>query len=408
MLKIKESCIEWIGSVPINWEINRFRYVYSIKKAKLPGVLYDENDGTMEPYLTMEYIRDKENVVPQYAKDGIHCNKQDILLLWDGSNAGEIIYDHPVGYASSTVAILSKLINIDENYAKFYLKFLEEKLRENTNGMGIPHVDGNFLKNLVFLIPTKGEQSKISQYLNSKIDMIDKIIKKINSQIIIINEYKKAIINEAVTKGLSSYVNAQEIRIGRLVDLRQGLAINAQTNYLISEEETSLALLRIADMNSGMKEVFMKEKTPKQYIANKEDIIYTRTGQIGLVFRNQEGVVHNNCFRVIPKDEKQLSKRYLYWVLKSDKFYQYANMLAVGSAQSDLAHSSFKQISVTLFNLKEQELIANYLDKKCKEIDDLIKNKQEQIEKMEQYKKSLIYEYVTGKKRVKGAEELYG
>ena len=147
MSKIKESYIEWIGTVPINWEINRFRYVYLIKKAKLPDVLYDENDGTMEPYLTMEYIRDKENVVPQYAKDGIHCNKQDILLLWDGSNAGEIIYDHPVGYAPSTVAILSKLRNIDENYAKFYLKFLEEKIRENTNGMGIPHVDGNFLKN---------------------------------------------------------------------------------------------------------------------------------------------------------------------------------------------------------------------------------------------------------------------
>ena len=83
-------------------------------------------------------------------------------------------------------------------------------------------------------------------------------------------------------------------------------------------------------------------------------------------------------------------------------------MLAVGSAQSDLAHSLFKQISITLFNLKEQELIANYLDKKCKEIDDLVEDKQKQIEKMEQYKKSLIYEYVTGKKRVKGAEELYG
>jgi type I restriction enzyme S subunit len=176
----------------------------------------------------------------------------------------------------------------------------------------------------------------------------------------------------------------------------------------MSDEKTSLALLRIADMNSGIKEIFMSEKTPEQYIAKKEDIIYTRTGQVGLVFRNQEGVVHNNCFRVFPKDEAELTKNYLYWVLKSDIFFQYANLLAWGSAQSDLSHSSFKKIEITLFPIEEQNLIVKYLENKFSQIEELIKEKKLQIEKIEIYKKSVIYEYVTGKKRVKGAEELYG
>ena len=83
-------------------------------------------------------------------------------------------------------------------------------------------------------------------------------------------------------------------------------------------------------------------------------------------------------------------------------------MKAVSSAQPKLNKEDVKTIKIFIPPLDKQKQIVDYLDKKCKEIDNLIYDKQKQIEKMEQYKKSLIYEYVTGKKRVKGAEELYG
>ena len=105
------------------------------------------------------------------------------------------------------------------------------------------------------------------------------------------------------------------VRLGKLVDLKQGLAINSHTNHLVCDHETSLALLRIADMPTKRKVVFMDENTPDRYIAVEDDIIYTRTGQVGLVFTGQKGVVHNNCFRVIPIDEQTLSRKYLFWVL---------------------------------------------------------------------------------------------
>ena len=76
-----------------------------------------------------------------------------MLLLWDGSNAGEIIFDHPAGYASSTTAILRLRVEQDAFFLKYYMKFLETELRKNRNGMGIPHVDGNFLKKQKLLSP---------------------------------------------------------------------------------------------------------------------------------------------------------------------------------------------------------------------------------------------------------------
>lgn len=154
----------------------------------------------------------------------------------------------------------------------------------------------------------------------------------------------------------------QYIKLGELVDLKQGMAINAKSNHLVSQEETDLALLRIADMPTKSKTIFMDINTPKRFIASEKDIIYTRTGQVGLVFRNQYGVVHNNCFRVYPLDEKKLDRDYLYWALKLKPIYVWANNIAGGSAQPDLPHSSFKKMKIPFVEIEEQKKIASILN----------------------------------------------
>lgn len=153
------------------------------------------------------------------------------------------------------------------------------------------------------------------------------------------------------------------IKLGELVELKQGMAINSKSNHLVSDEETELPLLRIADMPTKAKTIFMSMETPNRFIAKPEDIIYTRTGQVGLVFRNQYGVVHNNCFRVYPKDSNILDKSYLYWTLKLPSIYTWANNIAGGSAQPDLPHTSFKQIRIPVFELNKQKEIASIMDK---------------------------------------------
>lgn len=99
------------------------------------------------------------------------------------------------------------------------------------------------------------------------------------------------------------------LEIGELVTLRQGFAINKKTNYHISEKSTNLPLLRIGDMKDGAFKVFVRDTIPDKFIAKKSDVIYTRTGQVGAVFRGQLGVIHNNCFTVNTKDENYSPSR---------------------------------------------------------------------------------------------------
>ena len=179
------------------------------------------------------------------------------------------------------------------------------------------------------------------------------------------------------------------ISLGKLVDLKQGMAINKKSNHLVSEKETSLPLLRIADMATKSKTIFMDEKTPTRFIASKDDLIYTRTGQVGLVFRNQYGVVHNNCFRVMPKSDVKLDISYLYWVLKLKSISKYANLIASGSAQPDLPHGSFKKIKIPMFDIVIQKKISRILD----EYESLIHNNNKRIKIIEQMAEELYKEW---------------
>ena len=179
------------------------------------------------------------------------------------------------------------------------------------------------------------------------------------------------------------------IQLGNLVELKQGMAINAKSNHLVSKEETPLALLRIADMPTKSKVIFMSENTPERFIASEDDIIYTRTGQVGLVFRKQQGVVHNNCFRIIPNSEEKLDKGYLYWYLSLSSIRNFANSIASGSAQPDLPHSTFKKIRIWLPQITSQKKIAKILD----QYELLIENNNKRIRLLEQMAENLYKEW---------------
>lgn len=179
------------------------------------------------------------------------------------------------------------------------------------------------------------------------------------------------------------------VPIGELVTLRQGFAINKNTKHHISDEPTDLPLLRIADMKDKAQNVFVKDTIPSNFIAKPEDIIYTRTGQVGLVFTDQYGVIHNNCFTVTANDRKTLDRYYLYYVLQSDEFYSAANNLASGAAQPDLPHGAFRSIEIPVPPLESQRRIAEIL----KGHDNLIENNQKQIKLLEEAAQRLYKEW---------------
>lgn len=180
-----------------------------------------------------------------------------------------------------------------------------------------------------------------------------------------------------------------KVEVGKLVNLCQGFAINKKSKHHISEEPTKLNILRIGDMKENKFSVYAKDTIPEKFIAREKDIIYTRTGQVGLVFRKQYGVVHNNCFTVSTKDEEILNQEYIYYALQEKSFYEEAISRAIGAAQPDLTHKSFNSIKIFLPPIEKQIRITQILDV----YNNFIENNQKQIKLLEEAAERLYKEW---------------
>ena len=174
----------------------------------------------------------------------------------------------------------------------------------------------------------------------------------------------------------------REVKIGDITNLYQGLAINKKTNYLLVEKST-LPLLRIKDLQENTEEFFINDKeAPKKCIANEDDLIFTRTGIVGMVFMGKKGVVHNNCFRIVPKNDEVYLPFY-YHYFNRESIRDYLTNISAGSVQPDMNHTIFKTVKVPFPPLKEQKAIAEVLSSLDDKID-LLHRQNKTLEEMAQ------------------------
>ncbi len=176
--------------------------------------------------------------------------------------------------------------------------------------------------------------------------------------------------------------------IGELVELAQGVAINAKTKHVLSNEDEGIPLLKINNLiNDTIDQYANPNLVPEKSIIHKNDVIFTRTGQVGEVFKNKFGILHNNSFKVIPNEKLHWS--YLYWYLKDRRVYNYVQKVAAGSVQKDLNHGAFKTIEFKYPKvIEEQKAIANILTA----FDDKIENLQAQNKTLEQTAQTIFKE----------------
>lgn len=409
---MKNSGVEWIGEIPEDWESIRLKYIYSTTKAKLPKQFYD--DKNLTPYLSMDFIRDSINTEPVYAKDGDYCSEEDILILWDGSNAGEIVFNHPAGYAPSTTAILKKLSTQSlPVYDKFYLKALEDDLRRNTNGMGIPHVNGSYLNNSLFLLPPKSTQQRIASYLDKKCSKIEETIQNQQQVIEKLKAYKQSLITEAVTgkvKIQNEIPDFKYCNLGFIAEFKNGL------NYNASDFGTEVKFLGVGDFQnylvlndeSMFSNIITDTEIEDDYYLKNGDIIFVRSngskelvGRAIMVDNIDFKVTYSGfCIRLRNKEPKKINSKFLLYFFRSDYFRNELQRLSQGSNISNINQDLLSHIKIPLVDIQFQESVIDFLTKKCTAIDTAIEQKQNLIEKLTEYKKSLIYECVTGKKEI--------
>lgn len=195
-VKLKPSGIDWLGDIPERWSIKRNRFFSFFVKGKTADLCTSDEKDCL-PYLSAEVIRGQKE--PDFCRGPVIAQKGQILLLWDGANAGEFFWTGP-GVVSSTFSLI---VPRNENlFPKFYfwlLKGFEKRLRDYTQGMGIPHVSPWILQDSFLPELPIEEQKQIADFLDTETAKIDKAISLIKPQIKKLKEYRASLIYHAVT-----------------------------------------------------------------------------------------------------------------------------------------------------------------------------------------------------------------
>ena len=342
---------------------------YRNDKVKFDEISYDD-------YISTEnMIADKGGVVspssiPTAGSSNIYL-KSDILVSNIRPYFKKIWFANKEGSCSNDVLVFaSKDEKIDKEFLYYRLSTDDffDHVMAGSNGVKMPRGNKKSIMDYSFLIPPLKTQKKIASILSN----YDKLIENNNQRIKLLESMAEEIYKEWFVRLRFPDTKIKEINIGEIVDLRQGFALNSKSKHYISEQ--GIPLLKISDLFKGTETLFVNDSIPKQFLVNEDEIIYTRTAQVGYVFMGKKGVIYNNCFKVIPKNSLYTTFIYYFLRLKSTRYL--AQTLATGTAQADLNHDSFKGIKINYPNEKiviKFNKIVEPMDKEIKNL--LIKNK---------------------------------
>ena len=274
------------------------------------------------------------------------------------------------------------------------------------------------------VLPQQQKQKAIADYLDNKCNKIDQTIEKEKQVIEKLKEYKQSVITEAVTKGLNPDVKMKDSGvewIGEIPEHWLCKKLKGITNQIIdgthstpNYQEDGIPFLRVTDITTddGVnqdinwdKTAYINEREHNELIKRcnpqKGDLLVSKNGTIGvpkIVDWNREFSIFVSLCLIKVKEE--ISVEFLYYYFKSSLIW---TEIAIGGKTGTITNlhlDKIREFKIPLPNKDEQQQIVNYLDKKCSAIDKLISNKEKVIDKLTEYKKSLIYECVTGKREV--------
>lgn len=417
--KYKASRIDWIGEIPAHWDVKRLKYAISYQKGKNPKELKSIESESSEIYLAMDYLRDSSKSVfyVENPEEYVQVNEDNILLLWDGSNAGEFMKGKK-GVLSSTMAVLDLKLS-QNNFTFYFLKSFEKYLKESTIGMGIPHVNGEELKNSLFVIPSKEEQTAIATYLDHKTAQIDSIIANKQKLIALYEEEKQTIINQAVTKGLNKDAKLKPSGVEWLGEIPEHWKVKKLKYFaqivlgkmLTNDDKGGYTLkpyLRAANLNwlnvdvADVKEMWFSDSELERLRINRNDILVSEGGEIGraCIWQNEleECFIQNSVHKVTILHEYSPAF-FLYQFLiygKRGYFDSIVNRISI----AHLTNEKIKEVEFIVPPKEEQFVIVNYIEEECTRLDNLIEKFKSQIDLFQEYRSTLISEVVTGKVKV--------
>lgn len=419
--EMKDSGVEWIGEIPKDWKVLRNKNCFTLRK-EIVGNSFEEYDLLSLTKLGIK-IKDKNDFkgkVPENYGTYQNVKKGELVLCLFDLDCSAVFsgLSEYEGMISPAYKVYNCKKNIFNNFARYWFEycFIERKYKIYSKSLRYV-VNSEDFGGIEILVPLLEEQEKIANYLDKKVTDIDLIIEKTKVTIEDYKKYKQSIITEAVTKGLNPNIEMKDsgiewigqipkhwevTKLKNITNLSRGIFGHRPRNdpkYYNGD----YPFIQTGDVASANKYIKYFSQTlselgkgvSKEF--KKGTIAFTLAANVGdVAILDFDSYFPDSVMAIIPKNK--VSNIYLYYILSVMKkeFFR----VAIVSTQLNLNVERVGNIYISFPKLEEQQQIAEYLDKKVTDIDNLIAKKESLISEMEEYKKSLIYECVTGKKEI--------
>ena len=442
MKAVKESGLDWLDNIPSGWKIERMKNQFLYTK----GLNITKADLTEAGLAVVSYgqIHSKENSGTTLKDDLLRFISSENIAVTDKSklSSGDIVFaDTSEDYAGLGNAVYMDRDRDTDTYAGYhtiiarpnepaYAKYFaylfkseawRSQLCMRASGIKVFSVTQRMLNDVTLIMPPSVELPPIISYLDDRCAKIDTIIAEAKTSIEEYKELKQAVIYDAVTKGLDKNSDMKDsgipaigkvnekFKIAKIGELQEGLTDGTHGTYQrLDSGELLLSSKNVQNegLVVGNNESFISTEDYKAIVANgfpqKNDILLCCIGaSIGrcILYPYNYPIAFQRSVIFIRTNHWMLPKFMLY-SLQSPSSIMQENVIVNQSAQAGFYQGLVKQLYVTVPSINEQNKIVSYLDKKIKNIDDVISTKESLIEDLEYYRKSLIYEVVTGKRKV--------
>ena len=431
MAIMKDSGVKWIGDIPEDWDVIKLKYILENKKnavkvgpfgSQLSGSdILSEGDYwvyNQRTVLDNNYETSNTFVSEEKYKDLVSftVSAGDILITTRGSigKISRVPNEHCAGVIHPCII----KFNIDDK--KYLYSMLEyifnqsdlviNQVQYNSNSTTIDVIYSDTLKNIELPYMPLEQQEKIVSFLKEKIGEIDSVIDKTKVTIDEYKQFKRSSINEVVKRGLREDVLLKDSGvewIGNIPEhwkIRRGKTILTLLDRPVLETDDVITCFRDGQVT------LRKNRRTEGFTVSLKEIGYQGIEPEDLVVHGMDGFAgaigisdsRGKASPVLNVCDSSQNKKYIMYYLRSMAYDNVFTALATGIRvrSCDLRWNKLAELDYPVPPLEEQEDITEYLDAKCAEIDKLISSKEALIEELEAYKKTVIYEYVTGKKEV--------
>lgn len=426
----KDSGIEWIGQIPKEWKICRLKSLSKIERGGSPRPIEDYISDTGYNWIKIgdtikgnKYISTVRQKIDESGLSKTRLVHKGDLILTNSMSYGEPYILNVDGCIHDGWVAISELKIIDKEFLYYSLSSSVCKIQFGLQVAGgvVNNLNVDKIGTTLIVVPPFSEQQKIADYLDKVCGEADEMIALQEKMIEELKAYKQSVITEAVTKGLNPNSPMKDSGIDWIGEIPDGWKVTVLrrfANIILgkmlqpsakSENDSIEQYICAKDVHfegidtSDLKKMYFNKNEKEIYQVKKGDLLVVEggagaAGSCVLKTDLTDTYIQNSILIVRPK--QGIDIRYIHYFEFSLVKKGYVDYVCNKATIPHFTKDKLSSMPIPLPPLNEQQSIASYLDEKCADIGHLIALKQQKIEELKEYKKSVIYEYVTGKKEV--------